>query len=305
MCVLTRLNTWGKTRCSRNWTLNWDLGTKPISWGHFLRTDWACANWTDCALCMDLFVCRNGRTSLFLYFMKWIRRIIDSFWFLFHHQFLRQGKIPEDTDFFPISRLPKNVAVGFCRQYSRKSQVTCWLFWRYSPRAEVKRGLPWCGPGNQQVCIRSSLSKRWVFVKTMLMPEQLQCFSLSFWCGPLRCVRVSSMFCPAGCMRFSPAGLQHRLSAELNYLSAIEESVRQLSDLERVRGISLAQQESVSLAQILKVMAKYFFVLTFLFFFFYCLFARKLIKLGQIKLLLAVQRNCNGHDRASVIMAVF
>ncbi|XP_068055499.1 centrosome-associated protein 350 isoform X5 [Anomalospiza imberbis] len=56
----------------------------------------------------------------------------------------------------------------------------------------------------------------------------------------------------SGCMRFSPAGLQHRLSAELNYLSAIEESVRQLSDLERVRGISLAQQETVSLAQILK-----------------------------------------------------
>ncbi|NWX88487.1 CE350 protein, partial [Nothoprocta pentlandii] len=56
----------------------------------------------------------------------------------------------------------------------------------------------------------------------------------------------------SGCMRFSPAGLQHRFSAELNYLSAIEESVRQLSDVERVRGISLAQQESVSLAQILK-----------------------------------------------------
>lgn len=54
-------------------------------------------------------------------------------------------------------------------------------------------------------------------------------------------------------MRFSPAGLQHRMSAELNYLSAIEESVRQISDVERVRGISLAQQESVSLAQILKV----------------------------------------------------
>ncbi|XP_063200775.1 centrosome-associated protein 350 isoform X1 [Chroicocephalus ridibundus] len=56
----------------------------------------------------------------------------------------------------------------------------------------------------------------------------------------------------SGCMRFSPAGLQHRLSAELNYLNAIEESVRQLSDVERVRGISFAQQESVSLAQILK-----------------------------------------------------
>ncbi|EPQ16425.1 Centrosome-associated protein 350 [Myotis brandtii] len=52
--------------------------------------------------------------------------------------------------------------------------------------------------------------------------------------------------------RFSPAGLQHRMAAELSYLSAIEESVRQLSDVERVRGISLAQQESVSLAQIIK-----------------------------------------------------
>lgn len=137
------------------------------------------------------------------------------------------------------------------------------------------------------------------------MPEQLQRFSLSFWCVVLRCVRVSSVCCPAGCMRFSPAGLQHRLSAELNYLSAIEESVRQLSDLERVRGISLAQQESVSLAQILKVRGKCFFVLAFLFFVFYCLFARKLIQLGQVKLLLAVWRNRNGHDGESLIMAIF
>ncbi|XP_059002945.1 centrosome-associated protein 350 isoform X4 [Mustela lutreola] len=56
----------------------------------------------------------------------------------------------------------------------------------------------------------------------------------------------------SGSKRFSPAGLQHRMAAELSYLSAIEESVRQLSDVERVRGISLAQQESVSLAQIIK-----------------------------------------------------
>ncbi|XP_061860268.1 centrosome-associated protein 350 isoform X2 [Colius striatus] len=56
----------------------------------------------------------------------------------------------------------------------------------------------------------------------------------------------------SGCLRFTPTGLQHRFSAELNYLSAIEESVRQLSDIERIRGVSLAQQESVSLAQILK-----------------------------------------------------
>lgn len=56
-----------------------------------------------------------------------------------------------------------------------------------------------------------------------------------------------------GAKRFSPAGLQHRMTAELSYLSALEESVRQLSDVERVRGISLAQQESVSLAQVIKV----------------------------------------------------
>ncbi|XP_030063866.1 centrosome-associated protein 350 [Microcaecilia unicolor] len=55
-----------------------------------------------------------------------------------------------------------------------------------------------------------------------------------------------------GPKRFSPAALKHRMTAELNYLSAIEESVRQLSDMERIRGISLAQQETVSLAQILK-----------------------------------------------------
>ncbi|NXX48995.1 CE350 protein, partial [Tricholaema leucomelas] len=68
--------------------------------------------------------------------------------------------------------------------------------------------------------------------------------------GPGRCGAGAAPV--SGCMRFSPAVLQQRLSAELNYLSAIEESVRQLSDIERVRGIALAQQESVSLAQILK-----------------------------------------------------
>ena len=47
------------------------------------------------------------------------------------------------------------------------------------------------------------------------------------------------------------------MAAELSYLSAIEESVRQLSDVERVRGISLAQQESVSLAQIIKVFVEF------------------------------------------------
>ncbi|XP_029110547.1 centrosome-associated protein 350 isoform X2 [Scleropages formosus] len=53
-------------------------------------------------------------------------------------------------------------------------------------------------------------------------------------------------------LQYTPGVLQHRMSAELSYLDAIEESVRQLADVERLRGVSLAQQESVSLAQILK-----------------------------------------------------
>ena len=66
-----------------------------------------------------------------------------------------------------------------------------------------------------------------------------------------------TIICLPGSKRLSPAGLQHRMAAELSYLSAIEESVRQLSDVERVRGVSLAQQESVSLAQIIKVFVEF------------------------------------------------
>uniref|UniRef100_A0A3Q3EFZ2 Centrosomal protein 350 n=1 Tax=Labrus bergylta TaxID=56723 RepID=A0A3Q3EFZ2_9LABR len=43
-----------------------------------------------------------------------------------------------------------------------------------------------------------------------------------------------------------------RMAAELHYLESIEESVRHLSDMERLMGVSMAQQESVSLAQMLK-----------------------------------------------------
>ncbi|XP_067894047.1 centrosome-associated protein 350 isoform X2 [Heterodontus francisci] len=56
----------------------------------------------------------------------------------------------------------------------------------------------------------------------------------------------------AASMHSSPLSLQHRMTAELTYLDAIEESVRQLSEIDRTRGIALAQQETVSLAQILK-----------------------------------------------------
>ncbi|XP_045061426.1 centrosome-associated protein 350 isoform X1 [Coregonus clupeaformis] len=56
----------------------------------------------------------------------------------------------------------------------------------------------------------------------------------------------------AGELHYTPGVLQQRMSAELHYLESIEESVRQLGDVERLRGVSLAQHESVSLAQILK-----------------------------------------------------
>ncbi|XP_068447304.1 centrosome-associated protein 350 isoform X2 [Clinocottus analis] len=55
-----------------------------------------------------------------------------------------------------------------------------------------------------------------------------------------------------GEQQYSPAVLQQRMTAELQYLESIEESVRQLGDVERVMGVSMAQQESVSLAQMLK-----------------------------------------------------
>lgn len=48
--------------------------------------------------------------------------------------------------------------------------------------------------------------------------------------------------------------MQQRLAAELHYLESIEESVRQLGDMERLMGVSMAQQESASLAQMLQVM---------------------------------------------------
>ncbi|CAJ1060546.1 centrosome-associated protein 350 isoform X2 [Xyrichtys novacula] len=56
----------------------------------------------------------------------------------------------------------------------------------------------------------------------------------------------------AGQLQYSPAVLQMRMAAELQYLESIEESVRQLGDVERLMGVSMAQQESASLAQMLK-----------------------------------------------------
>ncbi|XP_028258704.1 centrosome-associated protein 350 isoform X2 [Parambassis ranga] len=55
-----------------------------------------------------------------------------------------------------------------------------------------------------------------------------------------------------GELQYSPAVLQQRMAAELQYLDSIEESVRQLGDVERLMSVSMAQQESASLAQMLK-----------------------------------------------------
>lgn len=55
--------------------------------------------------------------------------------------------------------------------------------------------------------------------------------------------------------KFSPGTLERKLRAEVNQLETMDDALRQVSDIERVRGVTLAQQETVSLAQILKVRA--------------------------------------------------
>ncbi|MED6280379.1 hypothetical protein CHARACLAT_010392, partial [Characodon lateralis] len=57
---------------------------------------------------------------------------------------------------------------------------------------------------------------------------------------------------PTGELQYSPAVLQQRMAAELQYLESIEESIKQLGDVERLMGVSMAQQENASLAQMLK-----------------------------------------------------
>ena len=53
--------------------------------------------------------------------------------------------------------------------------------------------------------------------------------------------------------RLSPTTLGRRMEAELQLLDGVDLSVTQLTGVEKCRAIALAQQESVSLAQILKV----------------------------------------------------
>ncbi len=53
--------------------------------------------------------------------------------------------------------------------------------------------------------------------------------------------------------KFSPGTLERKLRAEVNQLETMDDALRQVTDIERVRAVGLAQQETVSLAQLLKV----------------------------------------------------
>lgn len=53
--------------------------------------------------------------------------------------------------------------------------------------------------------------------------------------------------------RLSPGSLERRMAAELHLLEGMDQSLQQLTNVERTRAVALAQQETVSLAQILKV----------------------------------------------------
>lgn len=52
--------------------------------------------------------------------------------------------------------------------------------------------------------------------------------------------------------RYSPNALERQLNAELHLLDGVDASMKQLENMERLRSVTLAQQEVVSLAHILK-----------------------------------------------------
>ena len=57
---------------------------------------------------------------------------------------------------------------------------------------------------------------------------------------------------PSSDGRLSPRSLELKLHSELNLLETVEDSMRQISQVESARAVSLAQQETVTLAQLLK-----------------------------------------------------
>jgi hypothetical protein len=65
--------------------------------------------------------------------------------------------------------------------------------------------------------------------------------------------------------RYSPDALERQLNAELHLLDGVEESMKQVENMERLRSVALAQQEVVSLAQVLKNV-EYFLLFSFIIF---------------------------------------
>jgi len=55
----------------------------------------------------------------------------------------------------------------------------------------------------------------------------------------------------------APGTLGARMTLELNMLDAVSDSLLQVSNAERTRAVAMAQQETVALAQILKVFICY------------------------------------------------
>ncbi|XP_041912053.1 centrosome-associated protein 350 isoform X1 [Alosa sapidissima] len=92
-----------------------------------------------------------------------------------------------------------------------------------------------------------SPSPNWALHSTSAMSS-----SLKGNASPAPNSSVAEPVVTAGGLQCAPGALQQRMAAELMYLDSIEESIRQLSDVERIRGVSLAQQEALSLAHVLK-----------------------------------------------------
>lgn len=62
----------------------------------------------------------------------------------------------------------------------------------------------------------------------------------------------------------SPGVLDVQMALELNRLDMIDESLLQVTNIERTRAVALAQNETVALAQVLKVKKVFSFILKLL-----------------------------------------
>jgi len=61
------------------------------------------------------------------------------------------------------------------------------------------------------------------------------------------------MLCLLFQLKYSPGCLEQKLTAELALLESVSDSLQQLNNVEGARAISAAQQETVDLANMLKV----------------------------------------------------